>query len=185
MFTQAIRRTLQDVQAQVQAVLKEKFTPIHPSVEWKFRAAALQYVRTREIKDVVFPDVYSLYSASDIRSSSEMRNRAIQTDLIRQVETAKAVLEGAQQRREIEYLSSLIYRLERLIAELEILAQAEPIALRFSQEEKKFNVDEVSFLSCLDSPQAHSAPRAGAGLRIPTGLRFSTALKLGFRRRNP
>ena len=119
-FTQALRRTLADVQARVQAVLKEKFTSIHPAVEWKFRAAALNFVRTRQIDDVVFPDVYSLYSASDIRSSSEMRNRAIQTDLIRQVETAKTVLEGAQNRREIEYLNSLIYRLEQLIAELEI-----------------------------------------------------------------
>lgn len=115
---QALRRTLADVQANVQAVLKEKFTSIHPSVEWKFRAAALHYVHTREIGDLVFPDVYSLYSASDIRSSSEMRNRAIQSDLIRQVETAKAVLEEAREHREVEYLSSLIYRLERLIAEL-------------------------------------------------------------------
>ena len=118
-FSQALRRTLHDVQARVQAVLKEKFTSIHPSVEWKFRAAAHHYVRTREIGDVVFPDVYSLYSASDIRSSSDMRNRAIQSDLIRQVETARTVLLGARDRRDIDYLSSLIHRLERLIAELE------------------------------------------------------------------
>jgi hypothetical protein len=118
-FTQALRRTLADVQARVQAVLKEKFTSIHPSVEWKFRAAALNYVRTREIADVVFPEVYSLYSASDIRSSSDMRNRAIQSDLIRQVQTAKTVLENAKSLREVEYLNSLIYRLEGLIAELE------------------------------------------------------------------
>ena len=118
-FSQALRRTLHDVQARVQAVLKEKFTSIHPAVEWKFRAAALNYVRSREIGDLVFPDVYSLYSASDIRSSSDMRNRAIQNDLIRQVETAKAVLEGAQGRRQIEYLSSMVYRLERLIGELD------------------------------------------------------------------
>jgi hypothetical protein len=118
-FWQALRRTLADVQARVQAVLKEKFTSIHPSVEWKFRAAALHYVRTQELEDVIFPDVYSLYSASDIRSSSEMRNRAIQSDLIRQVATAKSVLEEARDRRQVDYLSTLIYRLERLILELE------------------------------------------------------------------
>jgi hypothetical protein len=118
-FSQALQRTLADVQARVQAVLKEKFTSIHPAVEWKFRAAALRYVHSREIGDVVFPDVHSLYSASDIRSSSDIRNRAIQSDLIRQVETAKEVLHEARGRREIEYLSSLIYRLEGLVAELE------------------------------------------------------------------
>lgn len=117
-FSHALKRTLSDVQARVQAVLKEKFTSIHPSVEWKFRGAALNYVRTREIGDVVFPDVYSLYSASDIRSSSDMRNKAIQEDLIRQVETARAVLEEAREQRQVEYLSSLIYRLEQLIDEL-------------------------------------------------------------------
>ena len=119
-FTLALRRTLADVQTRVQAVLKEKFTSIHPSVEWKFRAAALNFVRGRgEVGDLVFPDVFSLYSASDIRSSSEMRNRAIQSDLVHQIGVAKGILETAERRSQIDYLNALIYRLDGLVGELE------------------------------------------------------------------
>lgn len=119
-FALALLRTLAGLQFKVQAVLKEKFTAIHPSVEWKFRAAALRYVKGQaEIGDIVFPDVYSLYSASDIRSSSQMRNRAIQADLVRQIQSAKAILETAERRREVEYLNALIYRLDGLVNELE------------------------------------------------------------------
>ena len=119
-FSLALRRTLADVRTKVQAVLKEKFTSIHPAVEWKFRAAALSYVRGKgEVGDVIFPDVFSLYSASDIRSSSEMRNRAIQADLVKQVASARAVLQQAEQRNQIDYLGALIYRLDHLMKELE------------------------------------------------------------------
>lgn len=120
LFAQALGRTLSTVHAKVQSVMKEKFTAIHPSVEWKFRAAALHFVREKEIGDVVFPDAYSLYSFSDIRSSSELRNQAIRKDLIDQIKAAKSVLELAVSRSQIEYLSSLIFRLERMTTELEV-----------------------------------------------------------------
>lgn len=120
LFTLALGRTLANIQAKVQSVMKEKFTAIHPSVEWRFRAAALHYVRHKEIGDVVFPEAYSLYSSSDIRSSSELRNQAIRQDLIEQIRQAKGVLELAVEQSEIDYLHSLIFRLERMIHELEI-----------------------------------------------------------------
>ncbi len=120
LFSLALSRSLADVHNRAQAVLKEKFTPIHPCVEWKFRAAALQYLRTKELNDVVFPEVFSLYAASDIRSSSELRNQAIRSDLVRQIETAKGLLEKASGKRRIDYLGSLIFRLERLASELDL-----------------------------------------------------------------
>ncbi len=120
-FALALRRTLADVRTKVQAVLKEKFTSIHPTVEWRFRAAALSFVRGKgDVGDIVFPEVFSLYSASDIRSSSEMRNRAIQADLVKQIASAKSVLIQAKERSQIDYLSALIFRLDALVAELEL-----------------------------------------------------------------
>ena len=120
LFALALGRTLAAFHSNVQSVMKEKFTAIHPSVEWKFREAALNYVRTKEIGDVVFPEAYSLYSSSDIRSSSSLRNQAIRKDLIQQINSAKAVLELAVDQSKIDYLSSLIFRLDRMISELEI-----------------------------------------------------------------
>lgn len=120
LFALALGRTLANFQARVQAVMKEKFTAIHPSVEWRFREEASRFLQSRAIGDVVFPEVFSLYSSSDIRSSSEIRNQAIRRDLVRQVASAKRVLELAAEQSKIDYLSSLVYRLERLISELEI-----------------------------------------------------------------
>lgn len=120
LFAQALGRTLSTVHAKVQAVMKEKFTAIHPSVEWKFREAAMLYLREKTISDVVFPGAYSLYSSSDIRSSSEIRNQAIRKDLIQQIRSAKHVLELAVEKSHIDYLDSLVFRLDRLIGELEI-----------------------------------------------------------------
>jgi hypothetical protein len=119
LFALALERTLSDAHAKIQSVMKEKFTAIHPSVEWKFRAAAMHYLRHHEIDDVVFPEAHSLYSSSDIRSSSTIRNAAIRKDLIQQILTARSVLERAAERSNIDYLGSLIFRLDRMISELE------------------------------------------------------------------
>ena len=86
LFALALGRTLADAHARIQSVMKEKFTAIHPSVEWKFRAAAMHFLRHNEIGDVVFPEAFSLYSSSDIRSSSTIRNAAIRKDLVQQIQ---------------------------------------------------------------------------------------------------
>lgn len=120
LFALALGRTLSAFNSNVQAVMKEKFTAIHPSVEWKFRSAALDYVRNKDLGDVVFPDAYSLFSSSDIRSSSNLRNQAIRNDLVQQINSAKSVLELAVDQTQIDYLSSLIFRLDRMISELQV-----------------------------------------------------------------
>lgn len=119
LFSLALGRTLAAIRAEVQAVMKEKFTAIHPSVEWKFRAAALHYVRHKELDDVQFPQAHSLYSSSDIRSSSDLRHSAIRKDLVRQIHSAKEILEVANESREIDYLNSMVFKMDRMISELE------------------------------------------------------------------
>lgn len=158
-FCQALQRTLQDVANRVQAVLKEKFTSIHPAIEWKFKNAALSYVRGQEIGDVLFPDVFSLYSASDIRSSSEVRNRAIQSDLIRQIGAATKVLECARNYRRIEYLEYLVSRLEILASEIESGIRSgdenRVSAILVSEVEPLFDSLEVFGLDVKDSIEAY------------------------------
>lgn len=119
LFALALGRTLENVQNEIQSAMKAKFTAIHPCVEWSFRQAALSYVRHGVLDDVVFPNVYSLYSSSDIRSSSDLRNEAIRGDLLRQIQSAKEVLQLAESQSQISYLQTLIYRLDRLASELD------------------------------------------------------------------
>lgn len=80
-LTAAMRRTIQD-----------RFTNIHPSVRWRFEQEAERRSWGLPPSPIVFENVYPLYGISDIRGSSEERNRAIQHDLLHQFHLALAVI---------------------------------------------------------------------------------------------
>ena len=80
-------------------VVKEKFTSVQPSVQWKFNEAAWHYKKTEhkqngqpEIGEIIFDKVYPLYGAVDIRNSTAERNAALQKDLIVQFNVLLEVL---------------------------------------------------------------------------------------------
>lgn len=120
----AVRRTWDSFQQRVEGVIRERFTALHPAVEWKFREQALEVVRTDHDldvlgEDIVFQNVYPLFGASDVRNSTVIRNETIQQDLSLQLRLASEVLESAYQERRLTYLSSRRYRLKQWLAHLE------------------------------------------------------------------
>ncbi|WP_439585302.1 GAF domain-containing protein [Dyadobacter bucti] len=73
---------------EIEKIVKEKFTSIQPSVQWKFNEAAWHYLRAKkknlpimETEPVHFSHVYPLYGAVDIRNSTIERNQAIKHDI--------------------------------------------------------------------------------------------------------
>lgn len=86
-----MERYYSDLQNQIEAIIQNEYTSIHPSVYWKFRKEAIQYINTiRQVKDytpneIVFPEVYALFGQIDIKGSSEIRNASVQKDLIIQM----------------------------------------------------------------------------------------------------
>jgi hypothetical protein len=82
-LTAAMRHTIQD-----------RFTNIHPSVRWRFEQESERRSWGLPPSPIVFENVYPLYGISDIRGSSEERNRAIQQDLRHQFHLALAVVEA-------------------------------------------------------------------------------------------
>jgi hypothetical protein len=125
LFSMAMRRSLEELEARVQAVIKEKCTAIHPSVEWRFRQAVLDTIERRsdgavpEIEPIVFRDVYPLYGASDIRGSSTQRNVTIQADLTTHLELARAVVERAREEKRLPILHELGYRIDKRMAHIQ------------------------------------------------------------------
>lgn len=115
----AMGRTTESRRNRIQALMKEQFTAIHPAIEWRFQAAANHYLQHDEIEEVVFPEVYPLFGASDIRSSSNTRNQAIQTDLLEQLGLARQVLDAAHEAQPLPYLDQLRYRIQSWVGELE------------------------------------------------------------------
>jgi GAF domain len=113
LFSMALKRGLDQLENQIQAVIKEKCTALHPSVEWRFRKAALDHLRrlrsgeTSEMEPIVFKEAYPIYGVSDIRGSSVERNRAIQTDFMEQLQFALKIIDAADESRSMAILQEL------------------------------------------------------------------------------
>ncbi|NVO85695.1 GAF domain-containing protein [Hymenobacter terrestris] len=114
LFAVAVKRNAEDLQTRVQAIVKEKFTAIHPTMEWRFTDAAQNLLqkledgnRQAEMEDIVFHDVYPLHGACDVRGSSAARNEAIQGDLIEHLTLAGKVLKKASDFQQLPILDEL------------------------------------------------------------------------------
>jgi hypothetical protein len=81
--------------AQRQLVQQRFITNIHPAVEWRFLQEAERRGLGLPPEPIVFTNVYPLYGISDIRGSSDERNRAIQADLLEQFHLGLAIVDAA------------------------------------------------------------------------------------------
>ena len=115
LFAVAVKRNAEDQETRVQSVVKEYFTAIHPTMEWRFTDAARRLLarreeangRAAEMEAIVFEDVYPLHGSSDIRGSSTARNEAVQGDLIEHLTLASRVLKKASEYQQLPILDEL------------------------------------------------------------------------------
>ncbi len=124
LFSMAVNRGMEELNNRVQAIIKEKCTAIHPSVEWRFRNAALNFLEKGEeattgLEPIVFRDVFPLYGVSDIRGSSEQRNAAIQADLVAHLNLVKEVIVLADRHRPLPILDAIAFQIDKNIEEIE------------------------------------------------------------------
>lgn len=89
-----------DMANRISQFIKQQFTSIHPSVEWKFEQVAADHEVRKTLPEfdgaiapIVFKDVYPLYGQADIVSSSNLRNRFIQLDLIENLERLSRLIQ--------------------------------------------------------------------------------------------
>jgi putative methionine-R-sulfoxide reductase with GAF domain len=119
LFSMAVKRGIEELNSRVEAVIKEKCTAIHPTVEWRFRRAVLDSMEKSpdgapvELGPIVFKSVYPLYAVADIRGSSDHRNAAVQADLAAHLRLARDVVQAARAARPLPILDELDYRIGR------------------------------------------------------------------------
>ena len=119
LFSVALQRSVDDLNNNVERIIKEQCTAVHPSVEWRFKKAVLRGLgrsakrESLELEPIIFRDVFALYGASDVRGSSEARNRAIQADIADHLNLARDVVSSAQQIKPLHILNELTYRIDR------------------------------------------------------------------------
>jgi len=125
LFSLALKRGQDELQKQVQSIIKEKCTAVHSSVEWRFEKAAVAHMErlhngnhNSEMEPIIFKDVVPFYGQSDIRGSSLARNKSIQQDLTQQLTLALNVLEAGSKERPWPLLREFKYRIETLMQDI-------------------------------------------------------------------
>lgn len=136
-FSAAVQRAREEMRNRVQNVIMGKFTAIHPTVEWRIQQAARNFIQQQEeggrmeIEPIVFENVYPLFAATDIRSSSDHRNLAVQHDLIEHLDVARAVVAHAGQETQSAMFHHLLARTDRYRTSLEAgLVSSDEAAVR-------------------------------------------------------
>lgn len=136
-----VRRSVNALDSMMTRVIKTKFTAIHPTVEWKFEEVAIRYLQDRSLEEeedpmleeIVFDKIYPLYGATDIRNSSELRNKAIQADLRQQLEDAKFVMNAVIEKYSFPIYNEIAFEIDEALANLkgELKSQDEVQMLEF------------------------------------------------------
>ncbi len=122
LFSLALKRSLDDMENRIQSIIKEKCTAIHPSVEWRFRKAAINMIGKEnsdefaQMEEIIFREVYPLYALSDIRNSSMIRNSAIQSDLKENLLLAKNIIVSASEAKMMPEFEHIIYKIDKRLA---------------------------------------------------------------------
>jgi len=137
LFTLALEKSADGLDNQIDKVIKEQFTAIQPSVEWRFTEAALNYIVHQQqhedvkMEHITFSEVYPVYGAIDIRNSSTERSHAIQLDLVEQLQMAKHVILKAQADSPFPLLQEIEFKLDKyIISASDVLLSDEETAIR-------------------------------------------------------
>ena len=123
MFSLVVGRAIDTHTMKLDAIIQDKFTSLHPTVNWKFIKAA-EAIFQEELTgkpgdtDIVFQDVYPLYGQFDIRGSSDARNGTILADLKEQLDLAGEVIEQALKLQKLPIYEQLSFRINQFKSSL-------------------------------------------------------------------
>lgn len=113
---QLLQYKREEFDAKMDNVLKDKFTALQPSVQWKFNSVVWDYIknsnkkkRNIEIDTVTFKGLYPLFGAIDIRSSTTERNYALKEDLKIQLAKLSETLENLRTIIRLDLLDKILF----------------------------------------------------------------------------
>ena len=120
LFSMAVERSREEIDNRIEAIIREQYTAVHPSVEWKFIETSYNLLEKREgdtknaqVDPIVFNDVYPLYAQADIVSSSEKRNQSIQADLVDNLQKIAVILEKGIALGPFPFLNQMLMLVKR------------------------------------------------------------------------
>ena len=125
LITDLIYYMIEIFDSKIDRLVKEKFTPLQKSVEWKFNEVAWEYMLHEQdnnpdevIGTVTFEQVHPLYGAVDIRDSSIQRNMAVRNDFINQLRTTLDLLDNIAKRVTLPLAESIHFKCSKYMESL-------------------------------------------------------------------
>ncbi len=161
----AMQKNRDNFENQIEKVIKEKFTALQLSVEWKFAEVAWDFLSNGETdtnsSHVIFDNVYPLYGAIDIRNSSLERTHAIQKDLKEHLSIIDKTLDRLEATLHLDLLEGLKFKNENfqssikdnMLAEDEvrinefILYEVEPMFAHLQKSNKEIQLIVEDYFS--------------------------------------
>ncbi len=109
----------------VDLIIRDHFTSIHPSVEWKFKEVATKYQVNllnqqgeSSLDPIKFEDVYPIYGQADIVGSSSLRNEALREDLLFNLVSLNNLIEIWLNKKHLFLLKSYQLKIAEIIEHL-------------------------------------------------------------------
>ncbi|MEO8772164.1 MAG: GAF domain-containing protein [Ferruginibacter sp.] len=124
LLSQLLKNGIHEFHDGIDRVIKDKFTSVQPSVQWKFNEAAWHFLRdkqnneTIEIEDIHFENVYPLYGAIDIRNSTIERNNALSNDMQVQFTVLISMLEKLKKQSGFGLIDEKIFLAKKWLADI-------------------------------------------------------------------
>lgn len=119
-----IDHRIREYQNKIEAVIQKNYTNMHPSVNWKFRREAKNYIYNLNLglaynlKEIRFKDVYPLFGEVDIKNSSVTRNVSVKNDLKNQLGDLIILLEQFELGGAIKNSEQYLQEIKSFISEL-------------------------------------------------------------------
>ena len=115
LVSQLLQKSIHEFHGYIDHTIKDVFTSIQPSVEWKFKEVVWNHMKelrfernSKLVPHVMFAQVYPLYGAIDIRNSTVERNRALKEDLSFYIDTLLLTLEQIKTRTALAQTDELL-----------------------------------------------------------------------------
>lgn len=126
LFQTSVERSREETDNRIEAIMREHFTAIHPSIEWLFIDAAHHIMKQLEagieaptIPKIVLEKVYPMYAQADIVNSSLMRNQSIRKDFAINLQLLEDVLLTAVNRLDYPLIEQFLFETRHLLRLLE------------------------------------------------------------------
>lgn len=124
LLAQLMHNSLSALEAEIETVIKEKYTRLQPSVQWKFIEASWNYLQHKKnatdlskeaVEEISFKNVYPLYGAVDIRNSTIERNAALLKDNSTRFTVLLKVLHSLKEKSGFGLLDEKIYTVNKWV----------------------------------------------------------------------